>query len=88
MLFNSYAFILVFLPATVAGYLLLAGRWPWATVYWLVGASLVFYAGWDPRYLPLLVGSATLTISFELTPRFVPSNVRFALEVMADPLVA
>jgi alginate O-acetyltransferase complex protein AlgI len=59
MLFNSYPFILVFLPVTVAGYLVLCRRWPQVTVYWLVAVSLVFYAGWNPDYVPLLLGSAT-----------------------------
>ncbi len=58
MLFNSYPFILIFLPITVAGYLVLCRRWPHLSVYWLVAASLAFYAGWDMRYLPLLLGSA------------------------------
>jgi D-alanyl-lipoteichoic acid acyltransferase DltB (MBOAT superfamily) len=58
MLFNSYPFILVFLPITLAGYLILCRRWPHLPVYWLVAASLAFYAGWDLRYVPLLLGSA------------------------------
>jgi alginate O-acetyltransferase complex protein AlgI len=58
MLFNSYGFIFVFLPIVLAGYLL-TGAWgrQWAAA-WLVLASLVFYAYWDPRYLPLLLISS------------------------------
>src|SRR4051812_41122055 len=58
MLFNSFTFILAFLPGTLAGYLII-GRWKreWAAG-WLVAASLLFYAYWDPRYLPLLLISA------------------------------
>lgn len=58
MLFNSWQFILVFLPVSVITYfwlnqlrLLTAGK------AWLVLVSLVFYAYWDPRYLPLMLGS-------------------------------
>jgi D-alanyl-lipoteichoic acid acyltransferase DltB (MBOAT superfamily) len=57
MLFNSYAFILLFLPATLIGAFLLrnAGqRWLGA---WLLTASILFYVYWDVRYLPLLAGS-------------------------------
>lgn len=57
MLFNSYDFILVFLPAVLAFVYLLRGfgrRW---LELWLILASLLFYAWWDVRYLPLLLGS-------------------------------
>jgi alginate O-acetyltransferase complex protein AlgI len=58
MLFNSQPFVLGFLPVCLTGCFLLArfagGDWP---LRWLVGCSLVFYGWWDPRLLPLLVGS-------------------------------
>jgi len=55
MLFNSYAFILLFLPLTVAGYFASA-RWisPHAARLFLIAASLFFYGWWNPLYLPLL----------------------------------
>jgi D-alanyl-lipoteichoic acid acyltransferase DltB (MBOAT superfamily) len=57
MLFNSYPFLLLFLPITLAGYFLLArmGR-TWAAA-WLAAASLFFYAWWDYRYVALLLAS-------------------------------
>ncbi len=58
MLFNSYVFILGFLPLTWLGFVLLGrfvGERP-ARV-WLVAASLVFYGWWNPRYLGLLGAS-------------------------------
>jgi D-alanyl-lipoteichoic acid acyltransferase DltB (MBOAT superfamily) len=60
MLFNSYDFILVFLPAVLAFVYLLRGfgrRW---LEVWLLLASLVFYAWWDVRFLPLLIVSVIL----------------------------
>jgi len=57
MLFNSYAFLLFFLPATLAGWFAF-GRWAglrWAQV-WLVAASLFYYGWWNPWYLILIVG--------------------------------
>ncbi len=57
MLFNSYVFVLLFLPAAVLGFYLVGrhdSRWALA---WLLGCSLVFYAHWDPLYLPLLLFS-------------------------------
>src|SRR5687768_8803586 len=58
MLFNSYHFILAFLPITAAGYFLIC-RGPYAPYaqLWLVAASLLFYSAWNPIYLPLILGS-------------------------------
>ena len=57
MLFNSFPFLLVFLPAA----LLLHGavdRWrPGWRLPLLVGLSAVFYGDWDIRFVPLLGGS-------------------------------
>lgn len=57
MLFNSYAFLLAYLPATVLGYFVL-GRFgkSWGAA-WLAACSLFFYGWWDYRYLGLLLGS-------------------------------
>jgi D-alanyl-lipoteichoic acid acyltransferase DltB (MBOAT superfamily) len=58
MLFNSYEFILFFLPLTLAVYYFAAHRLNAnAARLWLVLASLFFYGWWNPRYLYLLVGS-------------------------------
>ena len=59
MLFNSYEFIFVFLPLTIAGYLLL-GRSSrnWA-LGWLILASVIFYAYWRPFNL-LIIGPSLL----------------------------
>jgi alginate O-acetyltransferase complex protein AlgI len=56
MLFNSYDYLLYFLPLSLVGFFALGRRPTWA-VAWLVAASLFFYAWWDPRYLPLILGS-------------------------------
>jgi len=56
MLFNSYAFLFLFLPVTLAGYFWV-GRWgKGAGAAWLAACSLFFYAWWDYRYLALLLG--------------------------------
>lgn len=58
MLFNSYEFLLLFLPITLAGYLLLNRlRLGTAANAWVLAASLFFYAWWDAAYLPLILGS-------------------------------
>jgi alginate O-acetyltransferase complex protein AlgI len=59
MLFNSFEFILGFLPVVLGGYWLLA-RYQAARLWFLLGASLVFYGYWDWRFSPLLIGSICL----------------------------
>ena len=58
MLFHSRAFIFAFLPVCVGGFFLLAqlAGSVWA-LRWLVAGSLFFYGWWDPRFVPLLIGS-------------------------------
>jgi len=58
VLFNSYEYILMFLPVTLIIYFLLnrilSKR---VGVAWLVLASLFFYSYWNIRYLPLILVS-------------------------------
>lgn len=58
MLFNSYPFLLVFLPTVLVAFYLVAARAPELGVWILAVASLAFYGYWDARYVPLLMGSA------------------------------
>jgi alginate O-acetyltransferase complex protein AlgI len=76
MLFNSYSFILLFLPVVLLGYFALGRRGNPAPVLWLALASLVFYAfgGW--QFVPLLLASIAfnygigyLLIVRQLSPR-------------------
>src|SRR5207302_918583 len=59
MLFDSPIFLFVFLPTTVAAYIVvrqLAG--PRAVLGLLLVASIFFYGWWNPVYVPLLLGLA------------------------------
>ena len=57
MLFNSYTFLLLFLPLTVAVFLLLR-RAPYrVAVCWLVAMSLVYYGWWNPSDLWIIGAS-------------------------------
>jgi len=62
MIFNSYLFLLAFLPVVLAGYYVLQRRFASRTpaFAWLIAASLVFYASLDPHYLVILVASVGL----------------------------
>jgi D-alanyl-lipoteichoic acid acyltransferase DltB (MBOAT superfamily) len=61
LLFSSIEFVLVFLPLTLGGFVLLrqrAGNGP--AQLFLVAASFFFYGWWDIRYVPMLAGSIAL----------------------------
>ena len=57
MLFNSYAFIFLFLPLVLAGYFWLGRRSNLAPVIWLALASLVFYSVSNWQFVALLLAS-------------------------------
>jgi alginate O-acetyltransferase complex protein AlgI len=58
MLFNSYLFLLIFAPVCFAVVFWLGGRERGAlATLWLGLASLVFYASWNPWFLPILLTS-------------------------------
>src|SRR5437588_212408 len=59
MLFNSYVFLFAFLPAVLAGWWGLS-RWKPLRLAFLTGASWFFYAWWDWRYLPVLIGATSV----------------------------
>lgn len=57
VLFNSYIFLLVFLPLALAGFGQACRLGPQAGGLFLVAASLLFYAWPAPQFLPVLVAS-------------------------------
>ncbi len=59
MLFNSWPFLLSFLPPALGVYALASGseRWRLPTLLLL---SACFYGYWDWRFVPLLVGSVAV----------------------------
>ena len=57
MLFNSYLFLLLFLPVALLGYYATARlgmRW---AAFWLCLASFIFYGWWNPQFVALLACS-------------------------------
>lgn len=64
MLFNSYTFLFLFLPLTLAGFLVLSrlAERRWAE-YWLILCSLVFYSWFDVRNTPIILGSVLFNYS-------------------------
>jgi len=57
MLFNSHAFIFLFLPITFAVFYVVARTSHALAAGWLTAASLFFYGWWNPIYVGLLLGS-------------------------------
>ncbi|MBC8002267.1 MAG: MBOAT family protein, partial [Opitutaceae bacterium] len=57
MLFNSWQFLLVFLPVVLGVFLCLPAAWQNSRKGWLIVASFVFYAYWKIEYVPLLLAS-------------------------------
>jgi alginate O-acetyltransferase complex protein AlgI len=89
--FNSFPFILVFLPVTVLGFYLLSffTRRDWALA-WLLVSSLIFYALGGPGGVPLLLCSVIFNWYFgkclaSPTPKTLPFSrltlLKFAISV-------
>jgi len=57
MLFNSFAFIFLYLPLVFAGMFLIGRHNHRLAALWLGAASVAFYAVWDVRFVLLLLGS-------------------------------
>ena len=74
MLFNSYEFIFVFLPATLAVFFLLGRLSRDAALGWLIVASLLFYAWWRPSNVLIILTSLLTNFAF----------ARILIKVVAD----
>lgn len=90
MLFNSYLYILLFLPLTIFGYFTLCRlRLLVAAKSWLVFASLAFYSYWNPIYLTLILASMLVNyaigsvLSSQETDRLLRSVPRKAVLIAA-----
>ena len=57
MLFNSYSFLLWFLPISLIGFYLLGHTRPGGARIWLIGASFFFYGWWNAKFVLLLLAS-------------------------------
>ena len=55
MLFNSYVFVFAFLPVVLLGWWSIRGQKQ--RLLFLTLASYLFYAWWDPRFLPLMLAT-------------------------------
>jgi alginate O-acetyltransferase complex protein AlgI len=80
LLFNSYEFVLAFLPLTFLIYFYLNSRkLTTASKGFLVLASLFFYSWWNIVYLPLIVGS--ILFNYFIGKSLGKNRTRFILTV-------
>ena len=66
MLFNSYQFIFIFMPVTLAGFFLISSKNHQAAVAWLALASIFFYSYWSLYALPIMIISICINYWFGL----------------------
>src|SRR3984885_6155039 len=81
MLFNSYSFIFIFLPAVLFGYFLTGRFGAQAPVIWLALASLVFYSFSNWPFVALLLASIAFNYltGLLLISRRLRTGLRFAV---------
>jgi len=85
LLFNSYTFVFLFLPATLVGFFVLAHQGYKSTALaWLVIASLVFYGWWTPTYILLLAGSIVFNYGLGLVLGRGPNKLLLTLGIAAN----
>jgi alginate O-acetyltransferase complex protein AlgI len=77
MLFNSYPFLLVFLPAALALQALVERFWSRARLQSLLALSFVFYGYWDWRFVPLM--AASILVNFVIVRIFAARHPPFLI---------
>ena len=88
MLFNSYIFILVFLPLCMVGYFGLnhLKRYNLAQLF-LFGMSLWFYGYFNPSYLAIILVSIVVNYLFTLAMDATPAGIWRKLELTVAVLL-
>ncbi len=88
MLFNSYEFVLGFLPAAALGFFLI-GRsgGARAALAWLIAASTLFYGWSHPEHLALLIGSILVNFAIGRKLRSRPSRPLLAAGIVLNLLL-
>lgn len=88
MLFNSFEFLALFLPAVLAGFILLARlHQQRLAALWVTAASLFFYGWWNPSYVPLLLGSMLFNYALGGYLLRKPSRTALILGIAANLLL-
>ncbi|MBN6104532.1 MBOAT family protein [Xanthomonas sp. CFBP 8703] len=88
MLFNSFLFLLLFLPIALGVHYLLGALQPRLAALWLCVASIVFYGWWNPQFVVLLLGSIVFNYLVSLLVLALAQRPRLQLLVVALGVVA
>lgn len=89
MLFNSYAFIFLYLPIVLVGYFVLAKREHSFGILWLTLASIFFYAYWSYSYVLLLLASVVFNFLIgSFIGRISEKNKRSSLLLLQIAIIA
>ena len=75
MLFNSHAFIFLFLPLTLLVFFALGRFSAKLAAGWLAAASLFFYGWWSPAYVALLLVSILFNFTEDTVLHAAPCDV-------------
>ena len=67
MLFNSYIFILIYLPIVLLGFYSISKYTERGAILWLLISSIVFYSWWSLGYTIILIISMTVNYFFGYT---------------------
>ena len=79
MLFNSYPFLLVFLPAALCVQALVERFSPRIRLQSLLALSFIFYGYWDWRFVPLM--AASILVNFAIIRLFAARQPPFLIAV-------
>src|SRR5271169_2405017 len=77
MLFNSFAFLIVFLPMALAVQALVERYRPRLRLQTLLALSFIFYSYWDWRFAPLM--AASILINFGVMRLFAARRPPFVI---------
>ncbi len=76
MLFNSYVFLLLFLPITLLVFFLAGKQSKELAMLWLVVCSLFFYGWWNPGLLSIII--ASIAANYTISQFIGINNARFS----------
>jgi alginate O-acetyltransferase complex protein AlgI len=82
MLFNTYEFILLFLPISLLGYYFIRSKLGReSSLLWIAAVSIFFYGYWNPIYIVLIFFSIFVNYAFGLSLSQQPSKFRLILGI-------
>jgi D-alanyl-lipoteichoic acid acyltransferase DltB (MBOAT superfamily) len=76
MLFNSYEFLLLYLPVVLFGFFLIGRHSHQLAAGWLVAASVFFYGWWNPKFVLLLLGSIAFNFAMGRAISRIPGQAK------------